>query len=235
MHYILKLHVYFGLFNFERHSWNRVGNISIFVLWRDHEKMKILGSVKLHIGDSWGRMKTFALGHFYGETQILGESFALEHVFEELQPFFPFSIMADNNFPFLPTLRKPETQTLGGVGNLEFCSRTHFWGATAIFPIFHNGWQQFSISVDTRKTGDPNFRGVGNWEFCSRKCFGELQPFCPFSIMADTNVPTLGKLEWPFCTYKEKWLTQIFHWFSFPFSFPTIPYRFISTFRRGYA
>ena len=190
MHYILKLHVYFGLFNFERHSWNRVGNISIFVLWRDHEKMKILGSVKLHIGDSWGRMKTFALGHFYGETQILGESFALEHVFEELQPFFPFSIMADNNFPFLPTLRKPETQTLGG---------------------------------------------LVIWSFALGHIFGELWPFCPFSIMADTNVPTLGKLEWPFCTDKEKWLTQIFHWFSFPFSFPTIPYRFISTFRRGYA
>ena len=33
-----KVHIYFVLFNFERHSWNRVGNISIFVLWRDHEK-----------------------------------------------------------------------------------------------------------------------------------------------------------------------------------------------------
>ena len=33
---------------------------------------KILGSVKLHIGDSWGIMKTFALGHFHGETQTLG-------------------------------------------------------------------------------------------------------------------------------------------------------------------
>ena len=29
---------------------------------------QILGSVKLHIGDSWGKMKTFALGHFYGDT-----------------------------------------------------------------------------------------------------------------------------------------------------------------------
>ena len=33
---------------------------------------EILGSVKLHIGDSWGKMKTFALGHFHGETQTLG-------------------------------------------------------------------------------------------------------------------------------------------------------------------
>ena len=60
-----------------------------------------LGSVKLHIG----KMKTFALGHFYGETQTLGGlvivSFALGHIFGELRPFFPFSIMADTNFPFL--------------------------------------------------------------------------------------------------------------------------------------
>ena len=33
---------------------------------------EILGSVKLHIGDSWGKMKTLALGHFHGETQTLG-------------------------------------------------------------------------------------------------------------------------------------------------------------------
>ena len=33
---------------------------------------RILGSVKLHIGDSWGKMKSFALGHFHRETQTLG-------------------------------------------------------------------------------------------------------------------------------------------------------------------
>ena len=49
-----------------------------------------------------------------------------------------------------------------------FCSRMHFWGIRAIFPIFHNGRHQFSISVYTRKTRDPIFRGVSNWEFCSR-------------------------------------------------------------------
>ena len=36
------------------------------------EVSQILGSVKLHIGDSWGKMKTFALGNFHGETQTLG-------------------------------------------------------------------------------------------------------------------------------------------------------------------
>ena len=35
----------------------------------------------------------------------------------------------------------------------------------AIFQFFHNGWHWYSISIDTRKTGDPNFGGVGNWKF----------------------------------------------------------------------
>ena len=169
MHYILKLHVYFGLFNFERHSWNRVGNISIFVLWRDHEKMKILGSVKLHIGDSWGRMKTFALGHFYGETQILGESFALEHVFEELQPFFPFSIMADNNFPFLPTLRKPETQTLGGLVIWSFALGHIFGELQPFFPFSIMADNNFPLTLGKPET--QTLGGVGNLEFCSRPHF----------------------------------------------------------------
>ena len=137
--------------------------------------IKILGCVKLHIGDLWGKMKTFALGHFHGETQTLGGlvigGFTLGCVFGELQPFFPFSVMADTNFPLPSTLGKLETQTLGGVSNWKFCSRTRFWGATVIFPIFYNGQHQFSISVDTQKTVDPNIRGVGNWKFCSRKCF----------------------------------------------------------------
>ena len=72
--------------------------------------IKILGSVKLHIGDSWGKMKSFALGHFHGETQTLGRlvigNFALGCLFGELRPFFLFSVMADTNFPFLSTLGK---------------------------------------------------------------------------------------------------------------------------------
>ena len=78
------------------------------------------------------------------------ESFALGHFFGELWPFSPFSIMVNTNFVFLSTLGKPQTQTLEGVGNWEFCSRTHFWGATSIFPIFHNGRHKCS---HTRKTG----------------------------------------------------------------------------------
>ena len=97
------------------------------------------------------------------ETQPLGGSvigsFALGCVFGELWPFYPFSIMADTNFAFPLTLGKPETQTLGAVGNSKFCSRMRFWGATAIFSIFHNGRHQFCISIDTQKTRDPIFKG----------------------------------------------------------------------------
>ena len=52
-----------------------------------------------------------------------------------------------------------------GVNIWEFCSKMSFWGARAIFPIFHNGQHQLSISVNTWKTGDRNFRGlvVGNF------------------------------------------------------------------------
>ena len=64
------------------------------------------------------------------------ESVTLGCIFGELWSFLPFSIMADTNFPFSSPLGKPETQSLGGVGNWEFHSRMHFWGAMA---IFHNG------------------------------------------------------------------------------------------------
>ena len=47
------------------------------------------------------------------ERSVIG-SFALGHVFGELQPFFRFSVMADTNFAFPSTLREPEIQTLGG-------------------------------------------------------------------------------------------------------------------------
>ena len=109
------------------------------------------------------------------ETQTLGGSvigsFTLGHSFWELWPFFPFSVMADTNFVFLSTLRKPETQTLGGSVIGSFPLGRVFGRATAIFPIFCNGRHQFCVSVNTQKTGDPNFRGVGNWKFCSRTRF----------------------------------------------------------------
>ena len=80
-------------------------------------------------------MKTFFLGHFHGETQTLGGSvsFALGCIFGELWPFFPFSVMADTNFAFLLTLRKPETQTLGGLV-IESFALGHIFGE--LWPFF---------------------------------------------------------------------------------------------------
>ena len=106
------------------------------------------------------------------ETQTLGGSvigsFPLGRVFRVLRPFFPFSVMANTNFAFPSTLRKPETQTLGGSVIGSFALGCVFGGTTAIFPIFCNGRHQFCVSVDTQKTGDPNFRGISNWKFSSR-------------------------------------------------------------------
>ena len=79
--------------------------------------------------------------------------------------------MANTNFPFPWTLGKPETQTLGESVIGSFTLGCIFGELSAIFPIFHNGQHQFSISMDTQKAGDPNFRGVGNWEFCSSMHF----------------------------------------------------------------
>ena len=156
-----------------------------------NEQTKILGSVKLHIG----------IGQFYGETQTLGGSVigsvTLGPIFGELLPFFPFSVMANTNFPFPSTLGKPETQTFGGsVIGKNGCSSPQM-RPRAKLPITDPS-MGFSVSMNTRKTRDPNFREVGNWEFYSRTRFGELWPFCPFSVMANTNFPfpsTLGKPE----------------------------------------
>ena len=57
----------------------------------------------------------------------------------------------------------------------------------AIFPIFCNGRHQFCVSVDTHKTGHPNFRGSVIGSFALGRIFGVLRPFFPFSVMADTN------------------------------------------------
>ena len=50
------------------------------------------------------------------DSSVIGSIFdtlgvLLGSVFGVLRPFFPFSVMADTNFAFPSTLRKPETQT----------------------------------------------------------------------------------------------------------------------------
>ena len=82
----------------------------------------------------------------------------------------------------------PRSTTVGGKWKLWFCSVIrcfalgHFWGARGIYPFFHNGWHHFSISIETQKTGDPNFRWVGNWEFCSRMHFWGTRANYSFSV-----------------------------------------------------
>ena len=133
-----------------------------------------LSGLKLSVNNCWPMLSIFIMAHANFpfpltlgklETQTLGgsiiRSFALGHVLGELEPFFQFFIMTNAIFLFPLTLGQLETQTLGEGGSWEFCSRTRFGGARAIFPIFHNDQCHFFVSVDTWTTGDPNFRGGG--------------------------------------------------------------------------
>ena len=72
--------------------------------------------------------------------------------------------MADTDIPFLSTLGKPEIETRG-VSNLKFFYTIDIKEMAAIFQIFHNDKHWYSISVNTRKTGDANFGGVSNLKF----------------------------------------------------------------------
>ena len=47
--------------------------------------------------------------------------------------------MADTDIPFLSTLGKPETQTLGGVSNLKFFCMIEIYDMAATFIFFHSG------------------------------------------------------------------------------------------------
>ena len=62
------------------------------------------------------------------------------------------------DIPFPSTLGKAETQTLGGLVILKFLCTIDINEMAAIFQFFHN-------SVDTQKTGDPNFGGISNLKF----------------------------------------------------------------------
>ena len=76
--------------------------------------------------------------------------------------------MANANISFPLTLRKPETQTLQRVSNLNFFHMINIYEMAAIFQFFHNDQCWYSISVNTQKTEDPNFEGgggVGNLKF----------------------------------------------------------------------
>ena len=80
--------------------------------------------------------------------------------------------------------------------NVETEPRTNFL-------FFHNGQCRYSISVDTRKTGDPNFGRMGGsviWNFSVQHIFTKWEPFFNLFIMAGTDslFPlTLWKTRYP--------------------------------------
>ena len=83
------------------------------------ELLRMSGSVKLHIGDSWGKPKLWG--------SVIW-NFSIWCIFMKWQPFFNVFKIANADIPFLLTLRKPETETLGdGVG----------WSVIWIFSIWH--------------------------------------------------------------------------------------------------
>ena len=94
----------------------------------------------------------------------------------------------------------------------------------AIFQFFHNGQCSYAISVDTQKTGDPNF-GVGNLEFfCTINIYKMVAIFLFFhnglywySISVDTcktGDPNFGgSLIWNFSV----WLIFMKWWPFFNF------------------
>ena len=51
--------------------------------------------------------------------------------------------------------------------------------------FFHNGQCWYSVSVDTQKTGDPNFGGSVIWNFSVWSILMKWQPFFNFFIMAN--------------------------------------------------
>ena len=164
-------------------AWYRINAFPWMML------IKILGSVKLHIGDSWGKMKTFVLGHFHGDTQTIGGliSFALGCVFGELRPFFPFSVMANINFAILSTLRKPETQTLGGSVIGSFALGCVFRVLRPFFPFSIMFDTNFAFPLTLRKPETQTLGGSVIGSFTLGHVFRVLRPFFPFSVMADTN------------------------------------------------
>ena len=103
--------------------------------------------------------------------------------------------MADTNFAFPSTLRKPETQTLGGSVIGSFALGCVFGELRPFFPFSVMADTNFAFPLTLRKPETQTLGGSVIGSFALGRVFGELRPFFPFSVMADTNVPTLGKLK----------------------------------------
>ena len=103
-----------------------------------------------------------------------------------------------NDIPFPSTHRKENQKPkLGGVSNLKFFCKIDINKMAAIFQFFHNGQHWYSISVNTRKTGDPNFGESVIWNFSTQSILMKCQPFFNFFIRADADIPFLLTLRKP--------------------------------------
>ena len=162
-------------------------------------------------------------------------NFSLRLIFMKGWPFFNFFIMADTDIPFLLTLRKPETQTLGGVSNWKFFCMIDIKEMAAIFQFFHNGWHWYSI--DTGKTGHVTFWLVQFSKFLVGSVFPITHSRFHYNINAWLHLKH-------FCVVTFLHLENWRHKFSVDSVFQTFPLvQFspspilgsISTFMHGYA
>ena len=131
------------------------------------------------------------------EAQTLGLviwNFPVQSMFTIWWPFFIFFIMANIDILFPLTLGKPDTQTLG---NLKFFHTINIYKMVVILHFFHNSQCWYSVSIDTEKTGDPNFGGwaVDYLKFlCTIDIYKMVPIFqfvyngrCWYSISSDTQ------------------------------------------------
>ena len=89
--------------------------------------------------------------------------------------------MANTNFAFPSTLRKPETQTLGGSVIGSFTLGCVFMALRSFFPLSVMADTNFVISLTLRKTETQSLGGVSNWKFRSRTHFWGTMAIFPIS------------------------------------------------------
>ena len=109
-------------------------------------KKKISGSVKLYINNPWGKPAYLWNGSH----------------------FSIFFIMADANILFLLAVGKSETKTLEGLVIWNLFVQLNIYKMVGIFWFFHNGWCQYSVSVNIQRPklcGGWGGRLVSNLKF----------------------------------------------------------------------
>ena len=116
-------------------------------------------------------------------------NFSIWLLFTKWQPFFNFFIMAYSDIPFPLTLRKPETQTLGGVSNLKIFCTLDINELAAIFNFFIMADADIPFLLTLRKPETQTVEGLVIWNFSIWLIVMKWQPFFNFFIMADADIP----------------------------------------------